>query len=291
MENSILETDQHLKDKRHSIVAWALLGGLLLLRLPFLAGMALSTYADWLYPVFDVGTYLLTACLIWWERERLADFHIDGLALWIVILFKPIQTLLLALWFPPVGPFAFPSLPSLSFWIISLGLVLALKLSHAPWPRITKASWKWFGIGVLVGFIAILITAYPTSLELDASQLQEKPGLFFFLVIAPRDFLYQLGYAAVTEEPLFRGFLWGFLFKAGWKPVWICLFQAGLFMLGHIYYVTQLPLSFWIIVPVGGLVLGALVWRSKTLASSLAAHAAMNALGLPIAYILVAIIK
>ncbi len=41
-------------------------------------------------------------------------------------------------------------------------------------------------------------------------------------------------------------------------------------MLAHIYYVNRLPISFWIIVPVSTLVLGALAWRSKTISSSLA---------------------
>jgi membrane protease YdiL (CAAX protease family) len=93
----------------------------------------------------------------------------------------------------------------------------------------------------------------------------------------------------VTEEPLFRAFLWGYLYKAGWKPVWIWLLQAGLFMLGHIYYITTYPISFWLIVPTGALVLGALVWRSKTISSSLAAHATMNALGYTLGYIVAAL--
>ena len=75
--------------------------------------------------LYQIGTYLLTACLIWWERERLADFHIDTLAVAIIILFKPIQTLILNLWgFNDV--LAFPNVPSLSFWLIAAGLFMAL---------------------------------------------------------------------------------------------------------------------------------------------------------------------
>jgi hypothetical protein len=274
------------KNKTHQIVAWTLLAGLLLLRLPFLAGIAMFSDPEWLDPAFQIGTYLLTACLIWWERDRLVDFHIDKLALGIIIFFKPIQTLLLARMVSNEQPLAFPNPPSLALWIISLGLFLALWLSHAPIPKVSRSSWRWFGVGVLVGFISILITAYPTSLELAKNQLQGLPNLFSILVIGPRDFLYQMGYAAVTEEPLFRAFLWGYLLMAGWKNIWILLFQSALFMLGHIYYLTSLPASFWLVVPFGALVLGGLVWRSKTISSSLAAHAAMNAFGLPVAYII-----
>ena len=272
------------KDKRHQTVAWVLLAGLFFLRLPLRAGVSLFADPDWLSPVFQIGTYLLTACLIWWERERLADFHIDKLALLIIILFKPIQTIILAIWKADIA-LTFPKLPSLAFWVISLGLVLALWLSHTPLPKLSRVSFVWMGVGILAGLIMVLVWAYPMSFQVDKSQLFGIPELLPILLQVPGQFFYQLGYAAVTEEPLFRAFLWGTLYKAGWKPVWIWLFQAGLFMLGHIYYINTYPISFWLIVPTAALVLGALVWRSKTISSSLAAHATMNALGYTMGYI------
>jgi membrane protease YdiL (CAAX protease family) len=280
-----MENIQLSQDKRHQIVAWALLAGLLFLRLPFLGGIALFASPNWLDPTFQIGTYLLTACLIWWERDRLVDFHIDKLALSIIILFKPIQTIILVIWDFNYLPLAFPNLPSLAFWVISLGLFLAIWLSHAHLPKLSRLSSRWFGVGILVGFISTLIMAYPMSLDIARSQIHFEPNIWVILLEAPRDFFYQLGYAAVSEEPLFRAFLWGYLHKAGWKTVWIWLFQAGLFMLGHIYYIPKYPFLFWLIVPLSGLILGALIWRSKTISSSLAAHATMNALGHAIGYV------
>ena len=93
-------------------------------------------------------------------------------------------------------------------------------------------------------------------------------------------FPYQIGYAAVSEEPLFRGFLWGYCARAGWKNGWICIFQALLFMLGHLYRLNYpnawqaLAVTFFV-----GLVFGLLVWRSRSLVSSLAAHGFYNAAG------------
>ena len=274
------------KDRFHQLVAWILLGGLLCLRLPFLAAIGFFASPDWLDPVFQSGTYLLTAGLIWWERDRLASFNIDMLAIAIIILFKPVQTILFPVWKMGVSLLAWPNLPYLSFWIVSLGLFLALRLNHAPLPKISRASWRWFGVGLLVGFLSILVTAFPTSLEIVKSQVYASPNILGMLFQAPREFFYQLGYAAVTEEPLFRAFLWGYLQKAGWKTVWIWLFQAGLFMLGHMYYLIKLPLSFWLVIPIGGLILGGLVWRSKTISSSLAAHAIMNTFEYPLANII-----
>lgn len=277
-----------MKDKSHRIVAWSLLAGLLFLRLAVWGGIGSFSNPDWLRPVYDIGTYLYTACLIWWERDRLADFHIDRLALAVIILFKPVQTILLVvIWRANENPLAFPNLPSLAFWIIALGLFLALWLSHAPLPKLSRLSFGWFGVGILVGFIATLITAYPASLQIDKSQIQiySTSDNLALLLQAPGYFFYHLGYAAVSEEPLFRAFLWVYLHKAGWKTIWIWLFQAALFTLAHIYYITKLPISFWLIVPLAGLIFGALVWRSKTISSSLAAHATMNALVETMSYI------
>ncbi|WP_282433334.1 CPBP family intramembrane glutamic endopeptidase [Desulfosporosinus sp. FKA] len=92
----------------------------------------------------------------------------------------------------------------------------------------------------------------------------------------PHYFLVQLNSAAILEEPLFRGFFWGYLKNRGWKESWIWLTQAGLFVIGHIYYINKAPLSFWIIVPLSGLVLGFLVWRTRTIATSMVAHGLIN---------------
>ncbi|CAG0930280.1 hypothetical protein TFLX_01636 [Thermoflexales bacterium] len=125
----------------HQKVAWLLLAGLLFLRLPFLAGIASLSKPDWLAPIFQVGTYLLTACLIWWERERLADFHIDALAIAIIILFKPIQTLILALWGFPQMALAFPQPLSLTLWAIAIALLVMLGRSHTQFPKIQKPTY------------------------------------------------------------------------------------------------------------------------------------------------------
>ncbi|MBN1872612.1 MAG: CPBP family intramembrane metalloprotease [Anaerolineae bacterium] len=263
------------------LVGWSLLTGLLLLRIPLLGFGTLFAEEDWIDPVFEIGTYFLTACLIWWERERLADFHIDTLAVSLIILFKPIQTLILAAFGMAAHPLAFPRLGGILLWIIAVALFLALRFSRPRMARISRASIGWFGWGLLAGLLTVVLLGYPASFQVEDVPAR-LPQVFPLVFTTLRGLFYQLGYAAVTEEPLFRGFLWGYLRKAGWKNVWIWLFQTGLFMLAHIYYINQLPISFWILVPVSTLVLGALAWRSKTIASSLGAHTMMNASGFTI---------
>jgi membrane protease YdiL (CAAX protease family) len=91
--------------------------------------------------------------------------------------------------------------------------------------------------------------------------------------------LQQMLFAGIIEEPFFRGFLWGALRKAGWRDHWILLAQAGLFWLGHFYYAGKAPWSFWLAIPAGGLVLGLLAWRSRSIATSMLAHGCMNGFG------------
>ncbi len=97
-------------------------------------------------------------------------------------------------------------------------------------------------------------------------------SVYYFL----GSFIIQLSNAAVTTEPLFRGFMWGLLKKMNWKDSRICLFQAALFILAHIYYLGKYNYSFFIIVPIAALILGLLVWHSKSIGTSMITHGLIN---------------
>jgi membrane protease YdiL (CAAX protease family) len=273
--------------KTHRLVSLTLLAGLLFLRLPMLAGVIylVKTVPAWLPPTFEITTYLLTALLLWWEKDRLATFHIDRLAITIIILFKPIQTLILPLWGFNENVLAFPKIPSLAIWVIAGSLAIAFRMSPSKLPEIRAPHVRWFGAGTLSGVVIAILLAYPMSLQIDRSDLNARPELLPILIMVVQSFIYQLGYAAVTEEPLFRGFLWGYLRERGWKELWVWFFQAGLFALGHIYYVNTAPISFWLIVPTRALVFGLMAWRSRSIATSMATHGAVNALGYTAGYI------
>lgn len=273
----------------HDRIALILLLGLLFIRFPFVAGIALfiSPTPSWVSPIFEFGTYILTVILIWWERKRLADFHIDTFVVAIIIFFKPIETLFLA----SLGndgivsdPLAFPSIPALLIWIVAIWLLLALLRQHPRLPGIRRKTIFWFIAGTLFGILAAILLAYPFSLQIGTGNHLNTLPPFSLNEIFIGGFVYQMSYAAISEEPLFRGFLWGYLRKAGWREIWIWLFQAGLFWVGHIYYFGKLPISFWI-VPLAGLLLGGLAWRSRSIATSIAAHGAMNGFGQYLAYI------
>ncbi len=262
-------------EKRQTI-SWVLLGGLLFLRLPFVLVVSHFVKSDWVHDSFEIGTYFLTACFIWIERKRLKEFHIGFLALLIIILFKPIQTLLLASGLPD-DPLAFPNPASLIIWGISTILLFFLWKERSELPSFQWRNLRWIGIGLVVGIITSIILSYPMSLQIGVSSLKQLPELQEIFRNISFGFIYQLGYAAVAEEPLFRGFLWGKLRELKWKDSWINIFQAFLFSLGHIYYWRELPYSLWIIVPVNALIMGILARRSLSIATSMVFHAITNA--------------
>jgi membrane protease YdiL (CAAX protease family) len=79
---------------------------------------------------------------------------------------------------------------------------------------------------------------------------------------------------AVPEEFLFRGFLWGFMRQAGLSDFSILCIQAILFWVGHYWY-WDMPIA-WIRVLFGGLLYGAVAWRTKSLFLSAIVHAGWN---------------
>lgn len=271
-----------------NVVTPATIGLLLILRLVVLGlgEWLLKNPPVWLDAVYDTGTYLLTLFLIWWERDRLSEYHIGALAVGIILIFKPLQTLILLLMGAGMArqfPMAFPNPFSLIVWAAALVTLAWIIITHPPFRRDRPAGWRWFWRGMLAGVLTAAVLSVPMAaqIRMTNSEIAFQPDFFGFILFPfAHGFLYQLGYAAVAEEPLFRGFLWGHLRRSGWPDRWIWIFQAGLFVFGHIYYFNRLPYSFWIIVPVGALVLGWMAWRSRSVATSMATHAAMNALGM-----------
>jgi membrane protease YdiL (CAAX protease family) len=66
------------------------------------------------------------------------------------------------------------------------------------------------------------------------------------------------------------------LYRCGWKEIWICFVQAAIFMSAHLYFKDALPFEFWVVVPLAGLILSLLAWRSGSIDPGMLAHAAFN---------------
>lgn len=262
--------------KRSNSIFLLLLIMLLILRFPVLISACchITPFYEFMVSyIFQDGTYLITAILILLKRDTLFDYNIGICSLIIFILapaseilseyfeFRRIQT---CLWFE-IG--------------VSICLFIALFLFR---PKFHKRSIKeillWFLIAVAVGICIGILSGL----------LQRTRGTIFpdrpTVWVITYKFLIQLGNAAIIEEPLFRGFLWGFLKKSHWNDCWIWLFQALLFWLGHIYFLGVNNYSFFIIIPMGALILGLVAWRSKSIAASMTVHGLFNSISQIVAF-------
>ncbi len=256
----------------HQFIFWFLISLLLILRLPILG---LTTYLvpstfKWVVPLYEIGTYLIIIFLIWWERENLQIHHMDGLAIFLIIIFKPLSTLILHFWIPS-NPMAFPKTISLAFFIPSV-ILLTLVLRKKITAKIdTWRSIRWFIAGGFLGVLLMVIEGIIMIKYLN-SPFPINPGAegWFYP-------FYQIGFAAVPEEPLFRGFLWGGMKKAGIKDFWILIIQTVAFTLAHIYYLnTPKAILYLIIIFINSLCMGILVWKSRLISSTIAFHGFAN---------------
>jgi membrane protease YdiL (CAAX protease family) len=256
----------------HNNVLWIALSGLLILRLPFLTGAQMISRGEiiWVEPVYQIGTYALTAFLICWERNRLASFHIDPLVIAIIMFFKPLETLILSIWGMNT-PLTFPHPLSFSFLIIAIVMFIFLWRGRFSLGQSKKASLFWILMGSICGLTLVLILSI---IQIGFLHFPIPPAVGMLALTSP---IYQLGYAAVDEEPLFRGFLWGALKSLRLKDPWIILIQALLFSTGHLF-LLQTPFALiYLVINFGfALCAGLLVWRSRTIVSSMGFHAFWN---------------
>lgn len=83
--------------------------------------------------------------------------------------------------------------------------------------------------------------------------------------------------AGGCEEPLFRGFLWGYLKGNRWPEWLIWIFQAGLFGLAHAYYFYDFADPWiWQRTFLGGLIFGLIAWKTRSVVASALVHGVVN---------------
>ena len=277
-----MEATKSLKRERY--LFWILVGGLLFLRFPWIIlGKALApAYGAGIVVVFEVGTYLLTALLVFLERKRLAEYHIDSLAL-VLLLGAPVVILIGS----KTGGYALPG-QGIKALFASV-LLIALLIWRPVLPKRGAAQTAiYLGAAVLIGGALAIVSGFLLSFQvqnpLDLSRFPSAGRLRY-------EALYQLDYAAAAEEPLFRGFLWGGLRRCGWKDHWIWLFQALLFAVGHVYYVGVYNISAFLVVPLAALVLGLAAWKTRSIGTSMIVHGITNGFGNALVYLFCGLLR
>lgn len=283
----MIEFMYNIRTEKGKLVGPILLVCLLFLRLPYLVGVTtLFPHKPFLIDiVFNDGTFFITALLIWWERKRLSEFHIT-LGVLRLIIWTPLVSLIVGFIIVPMSLVRLPLL--LPQILISFWLLWNLKKGNFNNLPRTHHWLRWIIIGVIVGLCLAISLSYFIGLQ-DIGGVFGKHRTIYESVLMLQSvkswvtvlplFLVQLSSAAILEEPLFRGFLWGYLRISGWKEMWILVFQAFLFWIGHVYYWNNAPYSFWLAVPIGAFVLGILAWKSRSIGTSMITHGLMNSLG------------
>jgi membrane protease YdiL (CAAX protease family) len=238
---------------------------LLLLRFPLLyLGAAEIVPEEIAFVVYLCGTYVLTGLLIYQNRNNLVGYNITPIAL-LLFLAAPLAAIIAGNDYDP------------TLWVrvgiaVLFSILLFTKGKYRF--RFEKANPSKIIVDVLltvclcvVAPIAIhTIRGFPVIAVSGASNVTfDIPYIWF----------YQLSSAAISEEPLFRGFLWRFLRDKGIKNIWVCLIQAGLFWAGHIYYIGT-DINFWIVHPLSAILLGLIVWKSKSITHSMVVHSSIN---------------
>lgn len=256
----------------HQVVFWIAIVLMFILRIPLLSWVVfiIPSTEVWIDPLFEIGTFTIIVFLIWWERKNLQIHHMDALAIIILIIFKPLSTIILSLWVPK-SPIAFPNLLSFSFLIVAVILTVLLLRKKIITRIATLKTILWFFLGGLIGIVVFVLEGV-IMIRYFNSPIPFNPGSNAW--IYP---IYQFGYAAVPEEPFFRGFLWGGLKKVGLQEFWILLIQAAIFTSGHIHLLSlSQPVLNLGLIFIGAVIMGVFVWRSRMLSSTMAFHGFAN---------------
>lgn len=253
------QTNRLFKDKTSMILVILLL----LLRFPLLIagqfGMIDNTISA---IVFLTGTYLFTGILLCRNISNLHQYHVSVVAL-VIFLVSPILSII-------SNPSDLSALVRIAMAVVFAAYFIRNR------KRITAV--KNDKKSVLFNMLIVLVSVLATTLlfaylrGFSGTESAYSPSMLM------NGLLFQLSFAAVMEEPLFRGFLWGGFRELGLSNGLVCVLQAGLFWLAHIYYYNT-GINFWLIIPIGSIVLGLVVWKTKSITNSMVTHAFMNTLG------------
>ncbi|PKO13297.1 MAG: hypothetical protein CVU39_20005 [Chloroflexi bacterium HGW-Chloroflexi-10] len=204
--------------------------------------------------------------LIWVNRHNLGSFHFDRISIFAVLVFSTILRIRV---FDSLSTFF---LEFLFFCAAILFVYIFVKAKPIiPEYKILN-KWSFIGIGAGLACAVLIKLLRPTQIF----DLINQTSLLVYLSTFFQQVVYQFGTAAILEESIFRGFLWGFFKDIGWNEKLIFVVQACLYMLSHLFYWDK-PIAFWFFVPVWGVIYGLLAWKSRSVFPSMLAHAFYNA--------------
>jgi len=135
-----------------------------------------------------------------------------------------------------------------------------------------KKAWEQLGTGLAVGIIVYTLYTF-SSFLLDIERVKEIPPTGVFV---SQFFLFALGtfFSSLTEDVLTRGYLYRF-FNGKMNPYLLILFSSLVYLLNHIYRLTEGP-AFWSYILIIGFFLMLAMVRTGNIWLTLGLHWAGN---------------
>lgn len=216
-----------------------------------------SWYAYWYAGI----AYILTVSIVLLNRHRLASLNID----------RPFVIALM------IGGFL-----CLFFLTPDIGILAAIAAALVFWAYqdnllVLKNTVEYPSETLLLILFSLLLAVLPIIFFHPI--LKQPVSLQLILATITSTFQAQL-VGIAFEDVIFRGALWAYLRDLGLKEHIAFLVQAFLFWIAHSKYMfLENPYFFWVSVPLVSLLLGFIVWRSRSLTPSTIAHLLFNSTG------------
>jgi membrane protease YdiL (CAAX protease family) len=223
---------------------------------------------SWNVILVELIIFSIIAALLVITRSESEIYNVDNLSLIIFFLFST----LLRMNNPNTNLF-FTMLSYLFLFTLSIFAIFSIRRGPGI-KRFSNKQIRWIIISVIFSIALAGLFAYPGRVRalIESNERVPFTGLLVSVIIY---FLYEVAHTSILEEPIFRGFLWGYLRKKGFNERRILWIQAFLFWISHIGFINTFY-AFFLTIPIRGLFFGWLVLRSKSLAPSIIAHAIYN---------------
>jgi membrane protease YdiL (CAAX protease family) len=217
-----------------------------------------SQVSDWFVYLDNLIIYSAIIAVILLNKNRLRDMNVDQ---WFIVLILVTGAYLLSFNLPPSIAIIILLLMGIVAWSL-----MNSQLNLAPF---SIEVWKLFAyIFISIVPISLIILYYVAlagiKISLDAQSI--------LLIAFGRDIL-----GIAFEEILFRGVLWMLLIDLKLSPRTTLLVQALLFWVSHYRFLfTGSYFSFWVLMPILGLIYGYIVYKSKSISVTSLCHWSNN---------------
>jgi membrane protease YdiL (CAAX protease family) len=245
-----------------SIVGILIINIFTLIFVPFLSE---NTHLLWMSGsrlIFTSTEYVFLAVLIYLNKDKLGEFHLDRFSLITLILFGVIFR---------IRPII--SGQSIFLFLIFISCLVIFTIIIRQWTNIKipigKISSKEIFLAVIILFLLIVVESFQPNLYNRVDTYNP------FIDIIKRTYR-NITSIATIEEIVYRGFLWGYLIQFGWSEKKVVWTQGILFWLIHFNRIFYSPLTFFISIPINIFFLTYLIRKTRQVFWPIMFHTASN---------------